>query len=653
MKNPIVKAQWLPFTLRTEEETLRLERAVLQGSIHSSQDIPGNRQDQLSAVRLGYAVAKSAQVRGQLVRLLDVLGELSTSDSRDANEVSMLEELLFLRGFALSRLGRKEEAEECFRRLPNRFHARIQIEHALEKLNAGKLSSAEEIFKRALKSGAETLDPYSSCTLLGGLCLALIHQGKFREANSVLGERKKILKVWPSEPLALGTRLYEILFLLEKNDFDQASEVLARSLSAGDGDSINFYFLSHLNLRLHLARNRLAEAGAIIEQLRAIVRAGRVTEGVLDFRLEEVEWLLRSGQAESAKALIEGIRLEPRRQKDEFFHFRLSSLLAVALMQNREASRALTEVAQAISVGEQGKYRPMLSWTLFHAAGIARAAGEILQAKLYLNRGRKLCEELGLKVRFAAFSYMAEVLDKRYASGSALVSLAKHQEIGPEIEYFLDAYKLLDEVAIAVTQGGRRENFSEPAVRRMLFKESGIFWFQKEAVLLANLGDGEVQLVDMDEKSPIVACFRVLWTQAQTGKKGLPLRSIHKLRSPHTFKSELHEAAAKMLVSRLRRKVAICRLDLRYDRRTAAYSFVSDLPLYTIQSFAAPTRAGEREAEILERIAMEPFVSTRTLCDEFKVTRQALHPTLLKLQRQGKIRVVKRGPVSGYILRSR
>jgi DeoR/GlpR family transcriptional regulator of sugar metabolism len=56
-----------------------------------------------------------------------------------------------------------------------------------------------------------------------------------------------------------------------------------------------------------------------------------------------------------------------------------------------------------------------------------------------------------------------------------------------------------------------------------------------------------------------------------------------------------------------------------------------------------------REQELLARIAMEPFVSTKKLCAEFGVSRQALHPFLKTLAEQKRIRVVRRGPVSGYV----
>jgi biotin operon repressor len=105
-----------------------------------------------------------------------------------------------------------------------------------------------------------------------------------------------------------------------------------------------------------------------------------------------------------------------------------------------------------------------------------------------------------------------------------------------------------------------------------------------------------------------------------------------------------------MVISRLRDKLKLSGLELLFNRDVGRYEFQTEYPAFTILSGRTDKKSSNRRDELLERIGMEPFVSTQTLCEEFKVSRQALHPFLSALQKEGKIRVVKRGPTSGYII---
>ena len=646
MAKSIVKAHWLPFSGITSGLRDDLQVRILDGC----EDDEALKLAPISGEELAFIREKSAQVEGRPSLLLELLEHFDAPESGDEN---LRLERRFLKGYALSRLGRAAEAQTLFQSLPRTFQPKILVEKGLEKLNQGELSAAEGIFKDALERGRGEFDPFTACTLYGGLSLALIHQGQFREAELCIDERRKILARTPSRVLSFGTRLYEILFLLERNNFDLAADLLAKTLGEVHSESINNYFILNLKLRLLLARNELGQAETHLERLRETARALNLAEGVLDFRIEEIELLLRRNATDEAQAKIATLRQDPLKKRDQFLRFRIALLQAVASIQKRNSEKALKEIVEAIDLGEANRYRPWLTWAFFHAAGIAIASGQPVQAKLFLNRGRKLSSEIGLRVRLACFSYMTEVIESRYATGSALISLAKHQEIGPELEYFLDAYRLLDVLNLTVISRERREMLAEPQLRRLLFKEPGVFWFQKESVLLSNHGDGRVELVEWPALSPLLAAFRLFWNDLQTTHAGLNLSDVHQARSPHPYRPELHESSAKMQISRLRKKIKNSKLSLKFDRDIGRYQLLAELPPFTIQSGLKPTatKLSGRKEELLERIGMEPFVSTKALCEEFKVTRQALHPFLRALQEEGKIRVVKRGPVSGYILR--
>ncbi|RYZ99851.1 MAG: HTH domain-containing protein, partial [Proteobacteria bacterium] len=246
------------------------------------------------------------------------------------------------------------------------------------------------------------------------------------------------------------------------------------------------------------------------------------------------------------------------------------------------------------------------------------------------------------------FSYMADVLERKFDSSSALLSLAQHREIGPELEYFLNAYGLLNQVSITVSSGAGREIVDEPRLRRQLFRAAGIFWFQKESVLLANDGASRMQSIELPIGNPLSSLFRLLWSAQQGDSRELTLKDIHALRSKAPYREHLHAGAAKMLVTRLRQKLKPAALTVSYDRPRGTYSLQSALPCLTILSGSeAPAR--DRKAEILARIEMEPFVRTTLLREELGVSRQALHSYLKELCEEGKIRLVSRGPSSGYI----
>lgn len=631
-----VKKDWLPFPSWSSKEREEVAALILKGNL-DARDLPLWAQN---PEEKSYILEKSLQVSGNPALL-------AKAQIQQSAKTPIQEERLFLKGFAFSRLGREIEAGSAFAGLPARFQAQIQIERGLQRLNNGDLMGAEALFRTA---GEDSLDPFSACTLLGGITLALLHQGEFSRAEQCLSQRKKILRTHPSPVLQFGTLLYEILLHLEKNKFQEADLLLQKAITQAKRNSVNGFFLLHLKVRLALARDQLEAAEAGLGELKSLMIELELPEGVLDFRLEEIELFLRKNDTKLAQSALRKMQEFAAKKTDDYLRFRLALLEAASLAQARDGNAALASIEKAIELGESRQYRPGLTWAFFHAAGIALAANQPMRARLFLNRGKNLCEKLRLEVRLAGFSYMAEVLENRYASASALLSLAKHQEIGPELEYFLNAYKLLEGINLSVTDGHKKDFIDEPALRRRLFREPGIFWFQKEAVLMANTG--KVISREFSAKSPLLLSFRLFWSAKQEGS-GIRLEDLHRARLSVPFREELHAGAAKMLVSRLRELLKGF-AEIQYDRDSRRYSLESTLPTYTIHSASQSKKTGkkrDREAEILQRLSMESFVSTKALCEEFGVSRQALHPVLKKLCAAGKIKLVFRGPISGYIFR--
>lgn len=663
-KNKIVRtppASWLapllPGHALKSAEVAALEALVLEGTATSPESLPRELRAKLSVEELAFIHEKSFQVKGNPSEILRSLADVGTPKGGE-RESELAWERYFLKGFALSRIGNAGEAKIVFSQLPARFAGRIETELGLERLNKGEMKQAQALFERVLARPEEGADPFSICTLLGGFCLALIHQGHFEAAKRAIHKRQRLLRDHPSAPLAAGTRLYEAMLLLERNEYDKAHELISTSLEAEGQDSVNRFFLQHLRLRLFLGRNQLDEATDALKALAATAKKMNLPEGVLDFRLEEIELHLRRRNAPEAQAKARALQEAARANKDEFLRFRLGLLAAQVSLQTGNAEQALEEVQSVIAVGETQNYRPFLCWAFFHAAGIARAADNSILMKIYLNRGRQLAFQLGLRAKAACFDYMKEVLENKYASASALISLAKHQEIGQELEYFLEYYALLQSVSVGVHNGRKTELVNEHRLRRMFFGAPGAFWFQKESILLVNKGERDsrggrqVASVDFPKGSPLLVAFRLLWSELLLERKGLKLIDFHRARSKHKFVEELHASSAKMLVSRLRDRLKTSGLEIIYDRDSGYYGLRTLLPPYTLQSSVNEEtyeKRSTRSEEILSRIALDAFVPTARLCEEFGVSRQALHPYLQELLREGKIRLVRRGPRSGYI----
>ena len=150
----------------------------------------------------------------------------------------------------------------------------------------------------------------------------------------------------------------------------------------------------------------------------------------------------------------------------------------------------------------------------------------------------------------------------------------------------------------------------------------------------------------------MLVAFQMLWSEKQQKRNGLKLIDFHRARSDLKFQDELHTSSAKMLVSRVRDRIKRTGVSVFYNRDTGFYNLECDLPFYAVQSQKVKTGTIEkknRDEEILSRISMNTFVSTQELCRDFKVSRQALHPHLKQLVESKKIKMVKRGPRSGYV----
>ncbi|RZA07398.1 MAG: hypothetical protein EOP11_07785, partial [Proteobacteria bacterium] len=382
-----VNQDWLDFLALPPLRREALAKELLLGS-GEIVNLPA-RKLSISQEAQAFLAEKAAQISGQPAKILTLAKALPSARPTEIDPI--WEERAFLKGFAFSRLGKEKEADNFFTQLPSRFQPRMRIEKALLRLNRGELVEAEGIFT-GVAEGAYPLDPYAACTLLGGLSLAHIQQGNFIGAEQALRERRRILRRHPSPTLSFGTQLYEVLLRLERNDFAEAGVAVEKALAEIPRASVNGFFLRHLQLRLQLAKNELSDAETSLKGLDALRRELQFPEGVLDFRLEEIEWNLRRGDGGNAEAAIAA--LSPTAKQDQYLSFRLGLLEAQALTQSGKHAEAFRRIQGVVELGEQRRYRPGLSWAFLHAAGISLNAGHPLAARIFLSRGRHLSAEL-------------------------------------------------------------------------------------------------------------------------------------------------------------------------------------------------------------------------------------------------------------------
>jgi hypothetical protein len=633
-------------------ENPRAEKLILQGRFDEPVD-----QDPLQ--RLVFEA--SLQIAGKFSDILRSTEGLAPAPL-DEQERRLWCERKFLRGFGYQRTGQGSEARREWAELLAHagglaplFDPRIRVEEGVSRLNQGDFLSSVQILRGALTIGRDNFDLYTLTRVLGCLGLANIHLGEFNRAEAYLDEEARALSSLEAPALQAGLTRIRITLALKRDDFDRSQSLLNEALPQAEESRTTYAYLLQLQARVYLARNFLDEARTTLERLKRWAERFSIPASALDPSEEWLELHLRLRELPMARTLVARALAQAEARHDRFagFRLRVAEARSQALAGRRE--QALRIIEQAVVEGEDRGYRPDLVAALFHAAGIAFQARDLLRFRNHSLRGQRLAGELDLSLRHASFTYLLEFHRKDASPSSAFLALLRAgRSIGRELEYSLNTYSILSKVRLEIFDGQKRFRMEESVFRSELFSESGVFWFPAERTLLAKRS-GRLDVISFEEGSLVLAAFLLALNRAE----GFTLEDVHRLRSKAPFHPFRHTAAARMILTRLRQEAERVGLGVDYHRESGRYRLESFLTPLTIEvqretasPDAAPAAGGgaDRERQIFERIREERFARTADLCDRLGMTRQSLHPYLKELTRRGLVKLVRRGPVSGYAL---
>ncbi len=637
-------------------ENDRAEKLILQGRFDEPNDaLPGYEEDPLQ--RLVYEA--SLQIAGKFAEILRSTERLSPKPEDEIDRRIWCERK-FLRGFGYQRTGQAAEARREWTELLEHaggltpiFDPRIRIEEGVTRLNQGDFLSAVQILRGALTVGRENFDLYTLTRVLGVLGLSNMHLGEFARAEHYLTEESRVLAGLDVPSLHAGLTRIWITLAIKRDDFDRAQRQLNEALPQAEESRTTYAYLLQLQARVYLARNFLDEARTTLDRLARWIERFSIPAGALDPSEEWLELHLRRRELPQARELVARALSQAQARHDRFAGFRLRIAEARALALGGRREQALRIAEAAIVEGEDRGYRPDLVAALFHAAGIAFQGKDLLRFRNHSLRGQRLAGELGLALRHASFTYLLEFHRKDASPSSAFLALLRAgRSIGRELEYLLNTYSILSKVRLEISDGSKRYRMEESVFRSELFSESGVFWFPAEHTLLTKRS-GRLEVVAFEEGSLVLAAFLLLLNR----REGFTLEDVHRLRSKAPFHPFRHTAAARMILTRIRQELEKTGLSVEYGRESGRYrleSFLAPLTIEVERETGAVGGVGgapvDRYHQIIDRIRAERFARTADLCERLGMTRQSLHPYLKELSRRGLVRLVRRGPVSGYVL---
>jgi hypothetical protein len=260
-----------------------------------------------------------------------------------------------------------------------------------------------------------------------------------------------------------------------------------------------------------------------------------------------------------------------------------------------------------------------------------------------------------MAVLAACFEYLEELQGGKPSISRAVVAfLRQGARIAPEMQYFLSIYSFSEQTEFVVSDAYQSHKMNEASFRSQLVGQDAVFWIPQECAILSTIGRS-ARVAYLKHDTLPYAVFLLAFSRAG---EGFELEDVHRLRldqSPyHPFR---HAHSARVLVLSLRRDLAPLGVRIEYDRSTQRYFLRSPVPILRLSVTSGGQRvllARDRKSsaipKLLEaRLEKDRFIRTADICRDFKVTRQSMNRHLRALAAKGKVRLVKRGPISGYL----
>lgn len=644
-----------------------------------------NLVDPIALGQDAWALCRESAIR--MTGSMSDLGVSTASLDPIASEASgwgsvLWAERRFLQGFARNRLGFRDEAiaiwqsirdfsEQCAGLEP--VVAAIELEECVILLNKGLFKSCVAKLEALLAS--ESLKcAIGTIRALAVLGLCYSGQGNFAQVERVLALELACLDQFKSSTMSMAFMRRRIDFHMAREEYQLALRLLEETLAKPQNSKTTHAFLLELKARLFLIRNRLTDARAVLDELEGFIKDGWVPLGVINILEEWCEFFLREKRPLDAMPLIEKSLLESFESGDLLYQFKSQIYHARALTLLGDHAGALEVVEKALLLGEAQGFGLELVEGLFHAAGIAHRVGDWPRCLVFLTRAGRLARKMALHLRAACFDYLRVVMARSKASLLPFFELLKHPELGQELIYYLDFYGILAQTMLSMRRGSEVFVLSEGQVRNLILGTAASFWFPAEKIVVN--GDGrKLRLLELAKQPKAAKLFERL----SRSREGIGLEDVHRLHNKSHFHPLRHSGQARTLIYRLRKALRELTLDIHFDRDRMRYSLKFQAELVTIRAVSSQalgaSAAGSglgvmdlrdgsdlrtsgqqllrqdvsRIEQIHEIIRQSGRKTTTELCRELGVSRQALHPHLTRLVREGKVKLVKRGPLTSYV----
>lgn len=565
-------------------------------------------------------------------------------------------ERAFLRGSILLQRGNDAEAEQIWERLlallgedghDRIIIQKIRIEQGTTALNRGNCRECLRVLA-GLAEAPAVLGTMALSRGLAAMAIAALRLGDRTLADAAL-ERCKLITCRPDGPEHPGIVRLRIKFALARENYDQALQLIGTVTQNVLPWSKSFLLLQHERVRLHLVRNEVTQARDLLKTLEEAQVAYALSSGIMDLTEEQVELELRARNASTAlvQRCDEAIARALQR-RDERALVRLQTLKANALSQLGQVDAARARIGEAMGRAELLGLRTDLVDMSFHAAGLAFQDNDAARLRQALDHGETLCRELGLKNRRIIFSYLRALAIRRQGHNLAIFELLQCGAVRSEIAYFLEHYGMLTAKVFRVSRDdGACITLAENELRRRVWHERGIYFFPHEGVLAVNDGQRVRTLLRAPDSFFARACAALLHE-----KQGLCVEDFHKLGSRVRFHPIRHHGAARVAIHRVRQALEEVSLTLEHDRRSGRYRIADTWARCEVRVVERPANprvpAETRCTEILRALREAGQMTTTEICQVTGVSRQVLHPVLKRLEADGLVRLVVRGPKSRY-----
>lgn len=524
-----------------------------------------------------------------------------------------------------------------------------RIEEARIDMGVGRYLVALELLETIQRDAAGfarlSLMALFNFNLFLGTCLQAL--GRYEDSGACVRRQKAILADFPAETLKRQALRREVSLLVESERVREAVDFfdLHSGFLQEDMPPLAYALFKQEELRLALMRADFRRVQSLFDELERHVTTRGLPQSLLNMDEERCEVGLRlQGNTSRMIPLFRERLAGNQAARDVAAECVVQILLARVLRRHARLDEAELHARAALALCERWGFGKAQVRALLVLSYIAHQLGHGPEAVLLAGRAVARAEELDLPIQLACARLVHQRLTGDQVSLSILVRLFVLTRSLDELRHSLDCYGL------APGLGVRLESLNGPGMSADAFEcvptvasASALLWLPDEGLILHTGGWSEGGgLTEFTLSGGTLALWRMAWEQRRTG---FTLEDIHCEKYPGVaYESLRHRDRAAVTLSRFRRALAEQLPDVRLERVGDAYVLRAELPLCAMRLTeslpqAAPLTA--RELDVLSHLGEGGPLLTADLCRRMGITRQTLHPMMVRLLATG--RVVRRG----------